>query len=281
MQKKIVSNKISVLMSIYKNDHLDWLGMAIDSVLNQTLKPDEIILVVDGQIDDKLWAVINKNKKYLKIIQIKENLGLWNALNVGIKAARNELVARMDSDDVSMPDRLEKQVEAFQKDPSLDIVGAQIAEFEGSIDNVVSYRKVPIEMREILKFARFRSPFNHPVVMYKKDAVMSLGGYRELYRTEDYDLWIRMLNAGKKAVNLNDSLLRYRFSDANMTRKTNAIVNQEMRKVYKNAYKIGFLNVFEYLLARLIRNLFHYTPSGLKYFIYSNILRANKNTNDN
>lgn len=268
--------KVSVLMAVYHKDKAQWLQQAIDSILNQTVKPDEIILVIDGWIGKNLERVIATNSAKLKLVRLKQNQGLWYALNAGLKEARNELVARMDSDDIAVPDRLKKQIEAFQKDPSLDIVGAQIAEFEGSVDNVVSYRKVPTEMREILKFARFRSPFNHPVVMYKKDAVMSLGGYRELYRTEDYDLWIRMLNAGKKAINLKDSLLWYRLSDANMARKTNAIANKEIRKVYKNSYKIGFLNWFEYVLARVIREAFYYMPKDLKHVVYTNILRREK-----
>lgn len=268
--------KVSVLMAVYHNDKAQWLQQAIDSILNQTVKPDEIILVIDGWIGKNLERVIATNSAKLKLVRLKQNQGLWYALNAGLKEARNELVARMDSDDIATPDRLEKQLRAFTENPDLSVVGAQIAEFMGAADNVVSYRQVPIEHDRIVKFARFRSPFNHPAVMYKKSAVLAVGGYSELYRTEDYDLWIRMLNYGCQAKNLQDPLLLYRLSDANMARKTNAIANKEIRKVYKNSYKIGFLNWFEYVLARVIREAFYYMPKDLKHVVYTNILRREK-----
>lgn len=274
--KKMISDKISVLMSVYKNDRPDYFCLAVDSVLQQTLKPDEIILVVDGPISQKLEVIIKDYSKKVNVIWLKKNKGLWNALNVGLRACRNELIARMDSDDIATPDRLEKQIAAFRQEPDLDIVGAQIAEFLGDTDNIVSYRKVPLAQAEIVKFARFRSPFNHPVVMYKKSAVLAVGGYSELYRTEDYDLWIRMLNHGCQVKNLQELLLFYRLSDANMARKTNAITNKEMRKAYRSSYKIGFLNWFEYVLARVIREVFYYMPKDLKNTVYTNILRREK-----
>lgn len=270
--------KISVLMAVYHKDKAQWLQQAIDSILNQTVKPDEIILVIDGWIGKNLERVIATNSAKLKLVRLKQNQGLWYALNAGLKEARNELVARMDSDDIATPDRLEKQLRAFTENPDLSVVGAQIAEFMGAADNVVSYRQVPIEHDRIVKFARFRNPLNHPVVMYKKSAVLSIGGYDQLYRTEDYDLWLRLLQAGHRMHNLPDMLLYYRLSDDNMARKTNEINNKEIRKIQRRAYEGGFLNLPEYLFARLSRELFYYLPRKPKAFFYSKALRSSKNS---
>lgn len=230
-------------------------------------------LVVDGRVSQSIERVIAQNSQHLKIIRIKNNKGLWNALNVGLKAARNELVARMDSDDIATPDRLEKQAKAFAEHSELSVIGAQIAEFKGDSDNVVSYRRVPLEHNRIAKFARFRSPLNHPVVMYKKSAVLSVGGYDQLYRTEDYDLWLRLLQAGHRMLNLPDVLLYYRLSDENMARKTNEINNREIRKIQRRAYESGFLNLLEYIFARVSREAFYYAPGRLKGFVYNKALR--------
>lgn len=263
-------------MSVYKNDRPDYFCLAVDSMLQQTLKPDEIILVVDGPVSQELETAIRGYRKKIKAIWLEKNKGLWNALNVGLKKAKNELIARMDSDDVSCLDRLEKQVAEFKKDSDLDIVGGQIAEFQGNVNNVVSYRKVPLEQEDIKKFARFRSPFNHPAVMYKKSSVLTVGGYSEFYRTEDYDLWLRMLQNGAKCKNLPDVILNYRISDSNMSRRTNKVNYQEMVKIYKRSYKDGFLSLFEYCFIRLMRLLFYYSPNFLKYGIYKRFLRNEK-----
>lgn len=163
--KRVKQCEVSVLMAVYKNDRPDWLHLAIDSMLNQTLCPDEFIVVVDGPVSQQLRQVLLSYQKQLTVIWLKRNRGLWNALNKGLKVAKNELIARMDADDIATSDRIEKQVAQFMADPALDLVGGQIAEFEDNIENIVSYRRVPLLQQDIAKFARFRSPFNHPTII--------------------------------------------------------------------------------------------------------------------
>lgn len=188
--------KYSVLMSLYKKEHPEYLKLAIDSMLNQTVKPDEIILVEDEPLTDELYAVVDEYKDKLTIVINKKNLGLGLALNEGLKVCRNELIARMDTDDISKPDRCEKQLKRFEEKPELAIVGSHIDEFVGDPSHVISQRRVPLTSEAIYNFAKKRSAFNHPVVMYKKSAVLEEGGYADLKRNQDVDLFGRMLFKG-------------------------------------------------------------------------------------
>lgn len=181
------TKKYSVLMSLYKKEKPEYLELALDSMLNQTISPDEIILVEDGPLTGELYEVLNKYPM-LHRIKNETNLGLGLALNVGLKECRNELVARMDTDDCSKPDRCEKQLARFLEKPYLAIVGSHIDEFVGDINNVISQRIVPTSSEDIYNFAKKRSAFNHPAVMYSKTAVLNNGGYSDLKRNQDVDL---------------------------------------------------------------------------------------------
>lgn len=215
--------KFSVVMPVYAKDQPEWFEQALESILEQSLVSDDIIIVADGPLTDKLEALLSKYQQdTISVVRIKKNQGLGNALNVGIKNAKHELIARMDSDDIAVPERFELQVAEFAKNKKLGILGGQIAEFITTPDEIVSYRKVPIGHNDIKAFARRRSPFNHPTVMYKKAAIQSLGGYdANAMRIEDYDLWLRALNNGVVGGNLDTVLLKYRASaDAMSRRKT-------------------------------------------------------------
>ena len=166
--------KYSVLMSLYKKEHPEYLCKALESMINQTVKPDEIVLVEDGPLTPELYAVVEDYKEHLTIVVNEKNMGLGLALNEGLKACRNELVARMDTDDISKPDRCEKQLKRFEEKPELAIVGCHIDEFVGTPENIISQRRVPTTSGAIFNYAKRRSAFNHPAVMYRKSAVLSL-----------------------------------------------------------------------------------------------------------
>lgn len=187
----------SVAISVYKNDKSKDLDRALESItVNQTVKPTEIVLVVDGPIDDELNNIIQKYEQsypYFKTIRLAENGGLGHALKIAVENASYELIARMDSDDISLPTRFEEQLAFFEQDSSLDIVGGDISEFIGEEGNIVAYRKVPTTHDEIEKYMQTRCPFNHVSVMYKKSAVQKAGGYMDWFWNEDYYLWIRMM----------------------------------------------------------------------------------------
>lgn len=204
----------SVAMSVYGKDDPGFFDRALSSITDeQTLKPSQIVLVADGPLRAELDAVIEKyQKKYgiFKIIRLPENRGLGNALKLALENADFELVARMDSDDVSLPTRFEKQVVYFEKDSAPDVVGGDISEFIGEEKNIVAYRRVPTDPADIRAYLKKRCPFNHMTVMYKKSAVLSAGGYLDLHFNEDYYLWIRMQLAGATFANTGTVLVNVR-----------------------------------------------------------------------
>lgn len=206
--------KFSVAMSVYKNDNAQHFDRALESITAfQTVKPSEIVLVVDGPVDDKLNGVIKKYEfayPIFKVIRLDKNGGLGNALKLAVENASYDLIARMDSDDVSLPTRFEQQLAFFESDSSVDIVGGDISEFIGEEDNIVACRKVPISDQKIKDYMRVRCPFNHVSVMYKKSAVLNAGGYLDLFWNEDYFLWIRMQLAGAKFANTGTILVNVR-----------------------------------------------------------------------
>lgn len=215
--------KYSVLMSVYAKDNPKYLSAAINSMLAQTMLPEQFVIVVDGPVPDELKQIIitywNSDKKLFTIIPLKRNGGLGHALNIGLKYCRNELVARMDADDISLPERCEKELKEFGKHPELAICGCNIDEFEGKPENVLTSRVVPISNKEIKRMMRRRQAFNHPTVIYKKSAVLKEGGYIAIKRKEDFDLFSKMMAAGDLAENLKESLYLYRVNKDNYKRR--------------------------------------------------------------
>lgn len=218
-----MQTKYSVLMSVYKKEKPEYFVQSIDSMINQTLKPDEIVIVKDGELTEDLNKIVeeyvNKYPDLFKIVSLKENVGLGSALDEGLKHCKNELVARMDTDDISLPERCELQIKQFNENPELCIVGTMIDEFYDVPDNIISSRIVPTTNEEIYKFMKRRSPFNHPTVMYKKSEVIRCGGYGKMRKKQDLDLFSRMINNGCKALNIDKSLLLFRSNEDNFKRR--------------------------------------------------------------
>lgn len=219
----MVDKKYSVLISVYFKESPQFLRTSVNSMLAQTLKPDEIIIVKDGKLTDALDKVIDEylyeHPSIFTIVSLEKNLGLGLALNEGIKVSRNELIARMDSDDISLKNRCELQLQEFANNNELSIVGTMTDEFYDDPNKIITSRIVPTTHEEILEFSRRRSPFNHPTVMYKKSEVLRCGGYRDVKRKEDIDLFVRMLNDKCIAMNINKSLVLFRSNEGNFARR--------------------------------------------------------------
>lgn len=264
--------KYSVLMSLYKKENPEYLRIAIDSMLNQTVAPDEIVLVEDGPLTDELYAVLDE---YPMLHRVKNeiNLGLGLALNVGLKECRNELVARMDTDDCSKPERCEKQLQRFLEKPYLAIVGSHIYEFVDDISNVISQRIVPITYEEIFKFAKKRSAFNHPAVMYSKTAVLENNGYADLKRNQDVDLFGRMLFNGYKAENIDEALLWFRSSDELAKRRKSWQNTWSYIATIRNFWKMGYSSFTDYAIVGIAQTGMYLMPIKLQNYIYKNFLR--------
>jgi len=204
--------KFSVSMSVYNGDNPLIFRVAIESIFNQTLMPDEVVLVVDGPVQEKTKVIIKEFESLhaIKVIWLQENMGHGFARRKGLENCNHDYVAIMDSDDICVYDRFEKQILCFIKDDNLSVVGGSINEFVNDISNIVGKRLLPCEDNEIKKFLKLRCPFNQMTVMFKKEDVEKAGGYLTWYHNEDYYLWVRMSLSGAKFLNLKDVLVHAR-----------------------------------------------------------------------
>lgn len=259
--------KYSVLMSLYIKEKPEYLDLAIKSMVEQTLMPDEIVIVKDGPITDELQDVLdNYIKKYPELFNIvgyKENKGLGYALNYGLEHCKNELIVRMDTDDISVKNRCQKQIEYFIENPEIDILGGQIEEFMDDVDNIVGKRVVPLEDTEIKKYLKLRCPFNHMSVMFRKKSIKKVGSYKEWYFNEDYYLWIRALLNNLKFGNLEDALVRVRVGQE-MYRRRGGIL------YFKSEYGIQ-----KYLLENRVISIQRFGINVLQRFIIQILLPNN------
>ena len=269
--------KYSVLMSLYIKENSAFLRQAVDSMLAQTIRPDEIVIVEDGPLTGELYAVINEYvhaaPELFRIVKSEKNIGLGLALNLGLDACRNEMVARMDTDDISKPDRCEKQLAVFREDPELAIVGAYVNEFYTTPEQVVSTRAVPQTHEEIYRFAKKRSAFNHPAVMYRKSKVLEFGGYSDLRRNQDVDLFGRMLFGGCKARNIGEALLWFRSNDALAKRRKSWENTKSYIDTIKRFWKMGYASFTDYMIVAAAQTVMFLLPVKLQHWVYKTFLR--------
>ncbi|MBY0753931.1 glycosyltransferase [Clostridium sardiniense] len=269
-------DKYSVLMSIYEKEKPEYLIESLDSIINQTVPPDEIILVEDGPLNNVLYKTIDKylnDHDILKVIKSSNNVGLGRALNLGLINCKNELIARMDTDDIAMKNRCEKQLIVFNNHNDLAIVGAAIDEFYENSDNIISTRVVPEFNKDIYNFSKRRSAFNHPVVMYKKSEVLRVGGYRDLRRNQDVDLFGRMLFNGCKAYNLQESLLLFRANKSLKKRRKSWENTKSYINVIYRFWKKGYSSLGDLCIVCISQIGMFLCPIKIQSLIYSKYLR--------
>ena len=243
--------KFSVLMSIYKEEKVKYFDRAMKSIWDeQTVTPDEIVLGQDGKLNDGLYKAIDKWKVKIgtafKTISLEKNVGLGEALNAAIVHCSYELIARMDTDDKSTSHRFEKQLKAFEE-KDIDVCSAFISEFENDENEIISYRKLPENHDDIVKYSKMRSPINHAVTMFKKSVVEGAGGYKHMLWMEDYYLWVRMIMNGAKLYNLQDTLLNVRAGNSMLTRRGGLSYIKAEVAFLNEMKKIGYLTTKEYL----------------------------------
>lgn len=267
----------SVLMSVYKTDNPDYFKQSLESMLHQTEQSNDIVIVKDGPISQEIQDVINEcSSTYPNIInqvQLEKNMGLGLALNEGLKICKNELVARMDSDDISLPERCERQLAMFEADPDLDIVGCSVKEFVENPSSIVGTRDVPLDNTSIYKYCRRRDPFNHPTVMYRKSKVIAYGQYGNYRKNQDTDLWIKLLSHGCKCANSREYLLMFRF-DENTYKKRKSWVNTKLLiHIRWKAFQSGFCSLGDYLIVAFAQIGIYILPVKFQKFIYAKVLR--------
>lgn len=267
----------SVLMSVYYKEKPAYLKQAIESIQAQTLPTDDFVLICDGPLVTELDAVIAVKQlemgAALKVVRLAKNGGLGSALNEGIMHCRNELIARMDSDDVAYPTRCEKQIAVFNAHPEVSICSGIVEEF-ATDPNTVDTRRVPPETNaEIVEFAKKRNPFNHPCVMYKKSAVEAVGSYQDFYLLEDYYLWLRMLMAGYQGYNIQEPLLHMRAGSDMYLRRAGWKYAKTQVKLFKFMKQQGFIGNGQYIKSCVIRSGSSLAPNWLRKLMFERVLR--------
>lgn len=277
-----MQRNFSVLMSVYYKEKVSNLREALNSIYEmQTLKPNEIILVEDGELTEELYKEIEEQKRrlknILKIVKLFENKGLGKALNVGLLECSNEIVARMDTDDIAFPERFEKQLKFLEENPKVDICGTFMLEFIDNIENIVFLKTAPIN--NIDSYIKHRSPLNHPTVIFKKSKVLEAGNYLEMPLYEDYYLWFRM--KAKKAVfaNLPEPLLYFRVNDETYKRRGGWKYITSEWKVQVEAKKLGVITTKDFIINIVFKSIVRLLPNTIRKLIYKKLLRKNIKNN--
>lgn len=269
--------KFSVAMCVYGGDNPEWFDIAVKSVINQTLPPDEVVLVVDGPVPDTLDEIIKKYEKnsLFKVIRLKKNEGHGNARRCSLDNVSNSIVALMDADDICQPNRFEEQIKYFEN-KNIDIVGGDIAEFIGNEDNVVAYRTLPTADNEIKEDMKRRCPFNQMTVMFRKEMYTKAGGYIDWYCDEDYYLWLRMMEQGANFANTGTVLVNVRVGEDMYRRRGGLKYFKSEAKLQWYMLKKKVINLPTYILnvsKRLVVQVL--LPNSLRAWVFKKFARRN------
>lgn len=277
-----MDQKFSVSMCVYGGDNPEFFDAAIDSIVDQTVPPNEIVLTVDGPIPAAIESVIEKYRNQLsgsqiqfQVVYLEKNLGHGEARRICFEHCSCDLIALMDADDLSVPDRFEKQLAVFEKNPDLSIVGGNIHEFISTPDKCVGKRIVPETDAEIKAYMKKRCPMNQVTVMFRKADIAEVGGYIDWFCEEDYYLWIRLALAGKRFANVPENLVNVRVGEEMYQRRggwkyfcSEAKLQGFMLKKGMIGLPRYFINVAQRLVLQVLM------PNKLRGFIFQKFARS-------
>lgn len=270
----------SVLLSLYKKENPKYLKEAIESIFSQTVKSDDIVLIEDGRLPKDLEDVVCDYERLhpeLHVVRFEKNRGLGVALNEGIKYCKHDIIARADTDDINHKDRFERELKILSQHPEYTLVSSWIDEFIDTPQNVRSQRRLPEMPEEIYKYGKHRCPVNHPVAMYRRNAVESVGGYQTDLFPEDYHLWMKMLKAGCKFYNIQDSLLSFRYNPETIKKRGGwRYAIDETKTQWKAFRQLRYLSFTDLCFNVSIRFITRIVPYPLRQFVYSVIRKVAK-----
>lgn len=272
------NDTFSVLMSVYAKDNPEWVKKAIESVVNQTVKPAQIVIVIDGPVGKDVEKIISYYEKdsslEFNVLRLMHNSGLGIALQKGLEICKHQLVARMDSDDISRPGRFELQLKEFSENPRLSILSGYVQEINCVTKEKLDVRKVPLTDTDIKKYIKTRSPFNHPAVMFKRDDVLKSGNYQNFHFMEDYYLWIRMAKNNLEMKNIPEILLEMRVNPGLYARRGGYKYFKSNKSIFDEMLKLNFINYRYYIFNILIRFITQVVmPNKLRELFYKKVLR--------
>lgn len=273
MNKKNINYvNFSVLICVYKNDDPALFNLALESIFKNSLQPQEVILVVDGEINQSLEIIINafKDYNYFTVIRNLNNPSFVNSLNLGLQNICSEWVIRCDADDINMPERFQTLLDHITED--IDLIGSYIAE-NNENNEIYAIRKVPLMHVDILRAIKKRSPFNHMSIAFRRNLVIKLGGYPKIELREDWCLWATMLANGAKSKNIQDILVHASAGNKMIKRrKGGAIIKTEIA-LQSHLVKTNISSLPEAIVFGFLRIISFKLPNFLLKIIYDNILR--------
>jgi len=267
-----IMDAFSSLISIYHKENPEWFRAALDCVFAQTVQPSEIVLVEDGPLTPELYAVIDEySSRYpiFNIVKNETNLGLGLALQKGVLACKNEIIARMDTDDLLPNDRFEKQLAALKD--GVDVVSCWSMLFEGTVDHVLAVKKRPENHEDIVKLAHRRSPICHAACMMRKEAVLRAGNYLHRQYYEDYNLWVRMIQSGAVFYNVQEVLYYVRTTEDQLKRRGGFSYLKKELKYIREFYDMGFYSFWDLMVNSNIRIFARLTPSSIRGKLFKKI----------
>jgi glycosyltransferase involved in cell wall biosynthesis len=272
-----MNQQFSVLMSLYIKEKVEYARACFESLLRQTVQANEWVIVEDGPLTDEMYALLSEyQENYPSLINrvlLTTNQGLGNALREGILHCKYNLIARMDTDDIAREDRFEKQLNLFAADPLLDICGSHIKEFDGTIDNIISERKVPVTDADIKQYQKRRDSFNHMTVMYKKEAVLKAGNYQHAMLMEDTLLWVNMILSAAKCANVDDYLVFVRTGSDMFDRRGGWSYFKKYKSGRKRIYETGYISWWDYEWTLIVQFIVAIIPNSCRRMIYKKLLR--------
>ena len=270
-------NKFSVIMPVYFKEYPDQLRASIQSIIDQTLMPDEIVIVLDGPVGDNLHDVIDEFDSYnlIKVIQLETNSGAGVARKIAIEAAQYNILALMDSDDISCKDRFEKQISKIITQEA-KVVGGWIEEFDKEPKDLGVIRKLPINHDEIFTYGKWRMPVNNVTLMFTRDVYDDVGGYTEQSKSEDWNLIVRLLANNVKFYNIPEILVNVRAGQDMFIRRRGWTQVLSQLNIFPLMYKLKYIGLFHLISNIFIRIFLRLLPTRLTSYLYQKFLREKR-----
>lgn len=272
---------VSVLITVYAKESPLFLDQALRSLEQQSMQPSQVVLVKDGPLGPSLDAVIASYDGLLplSVVALPENMGSGPASRAGMEVCRESLVARMDSDDICLPHRLEVQTRALMENPGVDAVGGAIAEFETCPERPVAFRWPPAASADVARWARFRSPINNMTAVFRREAALRAGNYQNFPLYEDYHLWVRMLLAGSRLMNLDQVLVNVRVGNGMHSRRRGLRYALQEVRFQRFLCESGFISPARGICNALLGVPLRLVPAPLGRLVYLNLLRSRRSSN--
>ena len=270
--------EFSVLIPVYIKENPASLKTALESILdNQTVLPQEVVIVEDGPLTDELEQVLTDiSSKYPKIInriKLPVNQGMGAAMNVGLNNVSYKWVARMDSDDIAVANRFETQLEFLKAHPEIDVLGTAIEEFDRAPGDLKHFRKVPEKHDEIIQLMKYRNPLNHMTVFFRSDIALQAGGYWSERYFEDYNLWYEMKKVGARFHNMSENLVHVRVGNNMVGRRSGYTYFTVERILLKKFLRDRFISTVEYVWMSGVKLLLRIIPTNVLRVVYKFFLR--------